>query len=293
MPWWRESSLIPAKGKPPTWTPQKDISTPKEDSGDYFRDPNAARFPTYPMEPVVRSIFETNPNFRCLDINLFACGSTLGNLLRFVRKIDVDKPFRFLVEVVGDTVFFIRRESSPDELIRDVRGYGHAFPEANTTWDPDMRGSESHQRIVRYSFGGLDCLIRFEGDGYLENKVPEQKRVSPNQAKAAIDEDSLISALSGNIISTQMNSQMKTLTVTKGSQSVPQSAIFDIKTRAAWKKEGTLSEQLPRLWLRQIPYFILACHKRGVFAPADIEVKDIRPDVAAWERENEPALSKN
>src|SRR5437764_7357210 len=94
----------------------------------------------------------------------------MGNLLRFVRKID--KPFRFHVEVVGNTVFFIRREISPTELIPNVRGYGHTFPEAYTTWETDARGSESHQRIVMYTFGGLKCLVRFESDGYLRDLVP-------------------------------------------------------------------------------------------------------------------------
>ena len=50
----------------------------------------------------------------------------MGNLLRFVRSID--KPFRFSVEVVDSTVFFVRKENQPDELIDGVRGYGHTFP---------------------------------------------------------------------------------------------------------------------------------------------------------------------
>ena len=96
------------------------------------------------MEPVVRSIFEANPVFNAQEVDIFACGSTLGNLLRFARNVETEKPFRFLVEVVGQTVFLIRRENSPTEKIADIYGYGHTFPEANTTWDADLKSSDTY-----------------------------------------------------------------------------------------------------------------------------------------------------
>ena len=98
-------------------------------------------------------------------VDIFGCGSTFGNLLRFVRG--ENKSFRMIVEVVQNMVLLIRRENSPREVMQDVRGYGHTMPEAYTTWRRDVKGSESHQRIIRYKFAGLDCLVRFEADGYL------------------------------------------------------------------------------------------------------------------------------
>jgi hypothetical protein len=133
-----------------------------EDSGQYYRDPNAARYPEHPIAPVVQSVLEKqlkamiglsmfnahmHPNFPTADIDIVACGSTLGNLLRFARG--QDKSFRFAVETISNTVFFIRKENDPREVIPDVRGYGHSFPEANTTWENDVKGSETHQRIIR------------------------------------------------------------------------------------------------------------------------------------------------
>lgn len=104
-----------------------------------------------------------NPNFDPKDVDIVTCGSSLGNLLRFVRKID--REFRVIVENIGSTVFITRRENSPTQTIPDVHGYGHTFPEAYTTWPGDVKGSESHQRIIQYSFGGMKCLVRFEADG--------------------------------------------------------------------------------------------------------------------------------
>jgi hypothetical protein len=243
------------------------------------------------MEPVVRSILKTNPKFDPSDIGLFGCGSTLGNLLRFVRN-DGDRPFRFLVEVVGETVFFIRRENSPTEVIPGVYGYGHTFPDAYTTWDADAKGSDSHQRIVRYRFGGRDILIRFEADGYLDDKLAKGQKdlTTPSQAN---DEDSLLSAFAGNAISATTSTDSEPLKVSQGHGTVPLSAILDLKTRTIRKKlDDTLSDQLPRLWLRQIPFFVLAYHERGVFRPEEITVKDVKPDIAAWEKDNNLALRK-
>ncbi|KAH9863900.1 hypothetical protein J1614_009832, partial [Plenodomus biglobosus] len=38
-------------GRPPRWTPLQIPQRLKEDSGQYFRDPNAAKCPEYPMAP--------------------------------------------------------------------------------------------------------------------------------------------------------------------------------------------------------------------------------------------------
>jgi hypothetical protein len=92
----------------------------------YYRDPNAARFPEYPIAPVVQAVLETKTNFPTEEVDIVACGSTLGNLLRFVRG--QDRPFRFTMETIGTSVFFIRRENDPMEIMEGVRGFGHSFP---------------------------------------------------------------------------------------------------------------------------------------------------------------------
>lgn len=258
--------------------------------GTYYRDLNAAYFPSYPMEPAVCSIFEAQADreFDPTSINVFGCGSTLGNLLRFARNVETEKPFRFLAEVVGETVFFIRRENSPMEVIPGIYGYGHSFPEAYTTWDASARGSKTHQRIVRYELGDLNIAIRFEADGYIAEKSSDPKQTALPQSQK-LGEDSLVSALAKSTINVNAHSGSDSLEVIRGSGSVPQSAVFDLKTRTIKKKylDTILSEQLPRLWIRQIPSFILAYHKRGLIKPEEVTVHDVQPDIAKWEKDNE------
>jgi hypothetical protein len=249
------------------------------------------------MEPTVLAVLAQNARY-ARENDVVACGSTLGNLLRFIRG--EDKQFRFLVELVEGAVFFIRRENTPRELIPDVRGYGHSFPEAYTTWDADVKGSVSHQRVLSYRFGGLRFLTRFEGDGYVMAKGKDEggSHTGPTRANAENPRgavDGLAAMLDQNRVSAVVPPTASELTVSSAGKLVDQECIFDLKTRSIRKKEtatveDTFSEQLPRLWVSQVPKFILAYHDRGKFE--NITVRDARKDVKTWEREQADVLSR-
>lgn len=194
-----------------------------------------------------------------------------------------------LVEAVGDTVFFVRRENSPTELIPNVYGFGHTFPEAYTTWEADVKGSESNQRIIRYTLAGLDCLVRFEADGYHRNLVPTKAKEAFGSAEDNTNLDDLVSSLGDSAISSYSSARDRPLTITQGGQPIPQSAIFDLKTRSIRKKDqDTLADELPRLWVAQIPNFILAYHSWGLFE--EIQTRDVRAEIERWEYENKDVL---
>ncbi|KAL8633437.1 hypothetical protein Q9189_000782 [Teloschistes chrysophthalmus] len=284
-------------GAPPAWTPLDEPRRLEEDKGDYFRDPNAARFPSYPLEPAVRTLLTEHGDLETQEVDLFACSSTVGSLLRFVRR--VDKPFRFFVEAVGNTVFFNRHEKSPTQLIHGVKGYGHTFPEAYTTWDAEVSGSASHQRLLRYHLAGLDCVLRFECDGYLQSLVPGE--VDPPAADRGQQigerekEHDLASIMERTKVSSSLvvgeQHRKGSLRIEQSGRRIPQDAVFDLKTRGAWRKDlSVLEDELPRYWVAQIPSFILARHKTGLFE--DIEVHHIRDDVQKWQEENQKDLKR-
>ncbi|KAF2793546.1 hypothetical protein K505DRAFT_417731 [Melanomma pulvis-pyrius CBS 109.77] len=284
-----KTPTIMVPGNPPAWTPVKEAQRLKEDNGQYFRDPNGARYPRYPTEPAVQAVLTSQPAFPTSDIDIFACGSTMGNLLRFVRSSS--KAFRFSIEVVGNTLFFIRKENSPKELIEDVRGFGHSFPEAYTTWEKEVKGSESHQRLVQYDFGGFNCLMRFECDGYLkdmETSVDTQNHTLHELSNG----HNLSKAFEAASVSHTLSDVDEPLYVKEGGFEVPQRSIFDLKTRSGkYKTEIDMSDILPVLWLKQIPNFIIAYHDgAGLFQ--NIKVRDIVKDVQAWEQENASAIKR-
>lgn len=293
----RPEPTIVVPGKPARWTPLAEPRQLKPDDGEYFRDPNAAHHPKHPMEPAVLAVLAQNAQY-ARENDVVACGSTLGNLLRFIRG--EDKHFRFLVEVVDGAVFFVRRENTPRELIPDVRGYGHSFPEAYTTWDADVKGSVSHQRVLSYQFGGLRFLMRFEGDGYIlakEDDVNDSHTRGPRATEGVSSGavDGLAAMLDQSRVTAVVPPKGSELTVCSAGKLVDQESMFDLKTRSIRKKEAaviedTFAEQLPRLWVSQVPNFILAYHDRGKFE--DISVRDACKDVKTWEREHVDALSR-
>ncbi|EFX01641.1 geranylgeranyl pyrophosphate synthetase [Grosmannia clavigera kw1407] len=296
----RPTIMIP--GMPPRWSPPAAGAPPpvlSEDNGAYFRDINAGHYAAHPMEPTVVAGLAADPSLpRSTDI--VACGSTLGSLLRFLRGDD--KPFRMLAEIVTGSLFLVRRERSPTELLQNVYGYGHSFPEAYTTWDPRVRGSTSHQRLIRYSFGHLDLAVRYEVDGYLEDEEEQKKRTERQQTEetaSASSVDDLVAGLDG--LSTAGSNEKRgspsstsALTVVHGGSPVDRRCVIDIKTRSERKREleDTIALELPRLWVRQIDNFVLAYHVRGTFH--DVQVLPVRDRVRAWERhpEQRPALRR-
>jgi hypothetical protein len=105
----------------------------KGDSKQYFRNPNAAKYPDYPTASVLRTVIEADPEFDAASTNLFACRNTLGNLLRFAHGID--KAFHFNAKVISKTLFSIRKENNSKEVIKDIRGFSNTFPKAYIAWE--------------------------------------------------------------------------------------------------------------------------------------------------------------
>ncbi|OIW23055.1 hypothetical protein CONLIGDRAFT_563280, partial [Coniochaeta ligniaria NRRL 30616] len=296
--------LIP--GTPPRWTPLPGETKLAQDSNDHFRDKNASKYPSHPMESTVLAALSHDPNLPA-ELDIVACYSSLGNLVRFV--LGKDKSFRILVQAVGSTVFFVRRENSPTEKLEDIKGHGHTFPEAYTTWDAEMKGSAHSHRILKYNFGGLRMLVRAEADAYVAEKddgAPAQplgrstsaESKNPSALRSTTTADvadlsQLISTLtSTNHPSPPTSKPATKITVTTTTnpptRQVPQPQILEIKTRVIWKKdkEDTVYEEMPKLWLAQISRLVVAYHDKGVFGTdsAEIEVQDVRPRVERWER---------
>ncbi|KAI9375596.1 hypothetical protein BJX61DRAFT_539612 [Aspergillus egyptiacus] len=282
----RKCPTILVPGSPPAWTPFQTPDKLPEDSGTYFRDQNAARLSVHLFEPAMEAILQQDPGFELHNIDLVACRSTLRSLFEFVSH--PEKGFRIVVEAVGSTVFLVRQHNSPTETTPDVREYGHTFPEANTTWGHDFKGSESHQRILQYELGGLKCVIRHGADGYL----PDLHQTRPSHVEAAANgPGDLLPSFEYTKVSSIAGEEKQTLTVEAGAQAVPQSAVFELKTRSFRKEyEGVLEEQLVRLWAAQIPNFVVAFYHQGVFK--DVGVDDVRDEIRRWEVEQEGSLRK-
>lgn len=285
-------------GKPPKWVLPARRQL-REDDGDYYCDPNAARYPQYPTEPAVRSVFLLNQAFDTSNVDIFSCGKIFYSLLSFASH--QERTFRFGVERIGETLFLVRKTNTPQELLYNVRGYGHTFSEACTVWEPEVKGSASHQRIISYDFAGLQCMIRTQCDGYFSDKSPAIDLTSDIENTAAGTVDfkrcpSLAINLSALTVSALIKAdqpahQSAKLTLEKAGHPIHQHAIFDLKTRNKSRKHDfNMSELTARLWTNQTRNFIIGWHTRGIFD--QIEIKDVRHKIADWELAHRKALGR-
>ncbi|KAI9640525.1 hypothetical protein NHQ30_011271 [Ciborinia camelliae] len=283
---WYKIANSRGTGSPPAWSPPaQDEKLPSDSGIVVYRDINAARYPNYPMEPAIRSILALEPDYNLHAVDLVACGSTIGNLLRFAGSLD--KPFRFDVDFVGDTVFFIRKERTPTETIDDLRGFGHTFPERYTTWDTDVGGSCSHQRIIEYDFADLHILVRSESDGYIKEQGSQASRAKDAKENANLPLDE--SFLKLGLGSAADPSDKSTLDLRMKGVKKPQNLIFDLKTRRDLNIFD-MEEILPRLWVNQTSNFLIAYHKYGLFNKP--QVSNVKDKVLEWEKKNATLLSK-
>lgn len=221
-------------------------------------------------------------------VDVVACRDTIEKFVQFLRGHG--NPFRTLVEVIHGTLHLIRRENSSKELHPGLGGYGHTFPEAYTSWEEDVKQSESNHRVIKYKFGGLDMLIRFDCKAYIK---PDAEEATTELGEENEDVADQIQQL---FMQVEDDSSEKTSITRLGFQveesggMIRQQEVTDIKTRSKTVKGDPLYKEIPRLWISQTPTFIIARHANGVFD--DIQISDVTPRVNRWEAEHQQLLGR-
>jgi hypothetical protein len=262
-------------GSPPLWAPKPLGTRLTPDTGLVFIDQNAYRNPNYPLEPLFRAVHSSNPSFDFSKIDLITDRNNLRKLLNFVTGNP--KSFRIEVERVGRTTVFTRCEEKTSENIPpgEFRGFGHQFEDNYTKWPPGTEGSTGHHRIIRYKFGGLCCLVRFEVDVCM-----------PDRRTAAPVEDDLSELVGGLALHEDNPSQIRT---TRQGNLVSQSSIGEVKTRAA-HRQLDMSDVLPQLWFSQTSRLVVGYHRGGRFD--DVKQLQMDRELETWEESNVRNLQK-
>lgn len=141
----------------------------------------------------------------------------------------------------------------------------------------------------------MDCNASFECDGYIDelakidksSSSPEVVENSDRPTEHVPSQDLLTTS-----VALPQPAKDTSLTITTAGRAIPQTAIFDLKTRSGrYKKEIKMEEITPSLWLKQVLNFIVAYHDgSGLFR--DIQIQDAQPLTTAFEKDNTDAIGR-
>lgn len=297
-----------ASGVPPIWSPPATAPTLKPDSGPQYVDQNTDRNPGSPLDTLILAVRTYQPDFDFAAVDVVSVRRPLRKLYGFVTG--EPEAFEFGVEIVGHTALFIRIEKQTREELPSTtfHGYRQTFEEQYTKLSAHAKGSNSHYRIVRYTFGGLDLLVRSGVDAYLQELVKGSNSLEKTDAGDFLNPANFVKTLSlGSRVVTFAGTKEKhneRVTIVQGGQEIPHAAILELTTRSKFaKRPFDIEQKLADLWISQTPNFIEAYHRSvghkthnqlglqpGKFEV--IKVKSMGEQLAKWETANAVTLGK-
>lgn len=273
------------------------------DEGRIFVDQNAYRAPEYPFQVMFQATEIMNPALKFDDIDIITNRNSLRHLLDFCQGRKTDS-FRVNLFLVGTNTLLIERcVKSPVQWLNKAQGgigegLGHAFEKAITELQPDLQGSSSHHRVLRYHLGGVQCAVRFEVDACVNPSMNSSSTLAeegpqPNAPQAS-DETvaSLIGGLKAIKVSTGAKERQKSgwkrrqgrntqqcATVLPRGLGMQQKSAGEIKS--ATKKLKARSACIPQMWLGRTPWLIRGSHEKGTYT--NIEAADLSSELKQWE----------
>ncbi|KAF8454399.1 hypothetical protein BGX38DRAFT_1141095 [Terfezia claveryi] len=164
------SPSIVVPGHPSQWNPPKLPQILSPDSGFTVITQNAYRLPECPIEPLLQALLITQPEFDLNEIHIICDRNVLQNLYNFVCR-QSGKDYDIGVEMVNNTALFTRLDGATSQVIDPTirfQGYGLAFAKEFVKSSDIMQGMGEHYRIVGYTFGGLNLVIRYITDAYYD-----------------------------------------------------------------------------------------------------------------------------
>ncbi|KUJ12351.1 uncharacterized protein LY89DRAFT_206066 [Mollisia scopiformis] len=264
-----EHPTIYVPGLPPKFTPP---TLPVQLQRDKLTR-SKPRSPAAAVDPLFESLLQQHPNFDMSSIHLVTDRNSLRKLLTFASNRS--EKWRIDVDMINNTMFFNQWEEFRLMMINGHQdsGYGHAFENCVTAREPTLEDSIHHERIVRYELGGLECLVRFEADAYLNaDGSREHLAIDPPAPKPSRP---------------VLRPPYKLVHVVSRGHYVDPDLIAEIKSCSTLN--FNINKTLDQLWFSQTKHLCVGRHKEGLVTEK-LEMKDMREELKKWEASNQEHL---
>lgn len=221
------------------------------------------------------------------SIGLATDRNSLRKLLKYVSG-KASQNWRIDVDIIEDTLFFTQYQISTGA--QDT-GYGHEFEKAFASYDSNLQETYEHNRIVRYNLGGIECLVRFEADGYIDDNLDitsTETTVNPTSIESKLSQ-AMLSLHVQNSASALVPTPATGVKVVERGRLIDNSTILELKSRS---RTGNLKmeEIIPQMWISQTYHLFIGRHEEGLVEvePERLDMKDYFP---AWESKEQDHLS--
>lgn len=291
-------------GAPAVWTPKRLPITLPMELGLYCPQQAAYKQPKYPYEPLYQALGIMDPDINFKATKLVTNRRCLQMLFEFASGNHF-QDFRIDLHMVHDTLFLTRR-TKKGYFVANAYGntkVGSNFESAFTSSEPGLEDSSSHHRVVRYSLGNLNCVVRFEADACHERKENkesetmdqrcvnffssqgeedlrakcEQLSSPPELLKAAASEK--------EAVTTDVSPHTS---VVLGGRIVPSSSMAEMKTYQG--EDFYVEKHLPQLWFGRTSNLLVGNHTDGKFRR--LETMNVARQLLRWETTHQEELRK-
>ena len=239
-----------------------------------------------PFTPLFNALRIMRPSFDFTAVDLLAPRRTLRLLLRFISN-KVKESFAIDLHMVQSTLIMTCHPRTMRQVIHgcDHNGYGQAFEATFTTPGKELEASRSHNRVINYALGDLNCVVQHEVDAWYE-----AGKSSVDSTSFQSDPDKIVSSftklsLSESAPRSNARHTWPNLSVLQSGHNIMSSKLAEIKTRGP--SPLRLGRIMPQLWLGRTPYLIEGIHERGNGVFRRVDILNVAKKFPAWEKRNQ------
>ncbi|VDC03144.1 unnamed protein product [Peniophora sp. CBMAI 1063] len=163
-------TTIIVPGSPPVWSPPTAPFSVAPDTRALATERNEYKLGSPMFESVFASIDAVGTDVKWPEVDLVTNRRALRHLYRWLDGAN-SKPrdnFRIDVDLFGDRTMLFSEVARTFQFDDKHPGFGARFEVETTDAVPGCEASKGHHRIVRYNFGGLNLVVRFECDARVD-----------------------------------------------------------------------------------------------------------------------------